>query len=93
MPWLSAIIQGFVTAIAGLFARRTDPGLPPPPPPEAPGFDAIEAEERRRLDALRDSVPPSVMPPRPVTLSAADRAEDAGAMVDSDAAPTVRRVE
>lgn len=83
MNWsaLLTILGTAVTAIAGALRRK--PAEPPAPPPQPPGFDAIDrAEEERIARESAASVPPVVSPRAPMD-----------AIVDSETAPTVRRVE
>lgn len=81
MTWLSALLEAIGTALAA--ALRPKPAEHPAPTPQPPGFAAIDhAEQERLARESAASVPPGVSP-RP----------SMEAMVDSEAAPTVRRGE
>lgn len=82
MSWLTELVGFVVSAIAGAFRSPAPPTQPPAPPVEAPGFEAIERTEDERLERLRESVDPVAVPPapRPPSISATDRAEEADAM-------------
>lgn len=81
MAWLSALLETIGTALAA--ALRPKASEPPAPMPQPPSFAAIDhAEQERIARESAASVPPVVSPRRPME-----------AIVDSEAAPTVRRGE